>query len=66
MQAECLNQVLVKPPSWLRGSIALIFWRDLEVADGKFDWSAFDGNISKRADAGLQVQPIVNIYGTCT
>jgi hypothetical protein len=59
--SECLNQQ-VKPPNPLKGSLQVTFWRDLEVADGKFDWSNFDLKLNKSAHAGLQVQPIMYIY----
>jgi hypothetical protein len=60
--AECLQQVEDKPPSSLRGAIQIIMWRDLEPADGVFNWSTFDANLAKAADNGLQLQPVVYIY----
>jgi hypothetical protein len=49
-------------PNSLRGAFVNIYWRDLEVGDGKFDWSAFDLNLTKAVQNGLQVQPLVYIY----
>ena len=59
---ECYQQVQQERPHSLRGAFMNIYWRDLEVADGKFDWSGFDSNLTKAAQNGLQVQPLVYIY----
>eukprot|EP00935_MAST-01C_sp_MAST-1C-sp1_P001982 g1982.t1 len=59
---RCFDQVLVAPPPWLRGWFQLIYWRDLETAEGVYDWSVFDRNLTKAAKNGLQLQPVLYIF----
>ena len=61
---KCFDQVLgnnTTPPQ-LRGWFQVIYWRDLEVQDGVFDWSAFDTNLTKASNNGLQINPLVYIF----
>ena len=39
---ECFEQVLHKPPPWLRGWFHVIYWDKLEPEQGVFDWTEFD------------------------
>lgn len=63
---RCFHQVLVSPPPWLRGWFQVIYWRDLEVADGVFNWTEFDRNLTLAVDNGLQVQPVLYIFDCAT
>jgi hypothetical protein len=61
-QDECSRQVEDSRPSQLRGAIQITMWRDIEQADGVFNWSTFDAKLSRAANNGLQLQPLVYIY----
>ena len=63
---RCFEQALTAPPSWLRGWFPIIYWRDLEPEDGVFNWAALDANLTKAAEHGLQVQPVVYIFDCAT
>ena len=61
---KCFDQVLgnsTTPPQ-LRGWFQMLYWRDLEVEDGVFNWSTFDKNLTKASENNLQINPVVYIF----
>lgn len=62
--SQCYKQATQQPTPQMRGWFLLLNWADVEPADGHFDWSALDTNLTKAADLGLQVQPIIFICDT--
>jgi len=44
---------------WVKGVFVAIRWRDLEPADGKFDWAMFDRTMKGYAEAPLWIQFMV-------
>ena len=44
-----------------RGTLMMVKWRHVEPADGTFDWSALDANISAAANLDLQLVLMVEV-----
>ena len=56
---RCLKDIFESPPAALRGAFHVFPWAQVEPADGTFDWSQVDANLTAMARAGVQVAPTV-------
>jgi hypothetical protein len=48
----------------IRGRLCNFYWRDLEIASGVWDWTAFDNDLANHAKDGLPVIFMVYVKGT--
>mmetsp|Transcript_123100 Transcript_123100/g.298927 ORF Transcript_123100/g.298927 Transcript_123100/m.298927 type:complete len:615 (+) Transcript_123100:41-1885(+) len=60
--AICDEEVHVSRPAVLQGAFQVFEWAQLEPADGVFDWTWLDDNLTTMADAGVQANPAIWIH----